>query len=122
MTERVHVGPADAIGPGVVQTVRLAPDASGRPRRAIVVRTPDGSLRAYSNVCKHIPIPLDSFSGDFLETYEDRVYLRCLTHGALYQLEDGLCILGPCDGDSLDRFDLEIDGGEVYLIDPRAMP
>ena len=112
---RVRVGPLAGIGAGTAQAVRLASDEHGRPRQAIVVRTGDGVLLAYRNECKHIPIPLDLFRGDFLD--ESRKHLVCVTHGALYRVEDGVCVAGPCDGESLDPLPIQIEDGEVFLLD-----
>jgi nitrite reductase/ring-hydroxylating ferredoxin subunit len=113
---RVRVGTLEAIGAGTAQAVRLEPDERGHPRQAIVVRTDDGTLLAYRNECKHIPIPLDLFRGDFLD--ETRRHLVCVTHGALYRVEDGACVAGPCDGESLDPLPIRIEGSDVFVLDP----
>ena len=46
----------------------------------------------------------------------DKEYIICSTHGALFNVEDGECIWGPCQGESLTKVELEIhsDGG-IYL-------
>ncbi|MEM6956693.1 MAG: Rieske 2Fe-2S domain-containing protein [Myxococcota bacterium] len=90
-------------------------DERGLPIDALVVRK-DGVLHAYTNVCKHIPIPLDSGSGDYLDEHEGETYLICNTHGALYRLNDGMCVLGPCSGEALDRLDLEEHDGTWFVV------
>ncbi len=66
-------------------------DDRGFPVEALVVR--DGErVRAYLHICKHIAIPLDAGTGEFLDEEEHRV---CVTHGALYRVSDGRCIAGP---------------------------
>lgn len=113
---RVRVGPAGEIAEGTARAVIISPDPDrGFPRRAIVVRDRHGVLRAYVNLCKHLPVPLDGGSGEFLA--RDRVHLLCGTHGAYYRPEDGLCISGPCEGQSLDRLELLEEDGVVYVLD-----
>ncbi len=86
--------------PPVEPTVQpLAPDERGRPREAIVVTLHDGSRRAYLNLCRHLPVPLDGGSREFLSP--DGRYLVCGTHGARYRLDDGVCVDGPCTGTRL---------------------
>jgi 8-oxo-dGTP diphosphatase len=84
-----------------------------KPRRdgagvvsGILVATPDGA-RAYRNVCPHVPIPLDR-GGEPLMTEEG--FLACRNHGALFALEDGFCVAGPCAGETLDGIAVERRG------------
>jgi nitrite reductase/ring-hydroxylating ferredoxin subunit len=85
-----------------------------KPRRdgagfvsGILVATPDGA-RAYRNVCPHVPIPLDR-GGEPLLTEEG--FLACRNHGALFAVEDGFCVAGPCAGESLESVAIEPRGG-----------
>lgn len=113
---RVRVGPVSEIVAGEARTVPLSPDPDrGFPRRALVVRDRHGVVRAYVNLCKHLPVPLDGLSGRFLAP--DGVHLVCGTHGALYRPEDGLCIEGPCEGAALDRLAVVEEQGVLYLLD-----
>lgn len=90
-------------------------DEEGRIREVIVVATSSGEPRAYVNRCKHLPIPLDGGGRSFLS--DDGAHLMCGTHGALYRLEDGYCVEGPCEGDSLERVPLRVEAdGTVVLI------
>lgn len=72
----------------------------------ILVATPDGA-RAYRNVCPHVPIPLDR-GGEPLLTEEG--FLACRNHGALFAVEDGFCVAGPCAGESLEPVGVEPRG------------
>lgn len=96
-----------------VRIVPLPPDEEGRPREALVVRASDGELRCYLNLCKHLPVPLDGGSREFLDPTGR--YLVCGTHGALYRLEDGHCVEGPCVGTTLTplEFTVRPDGSVV---------
>lgn len=108
-----RVGADEDLRPGEVTAVELDADARGRRRQAIVARAADGRLRAYLNLCRHLPVPLDAFTGDLLD--DAREHLVCVTHGALYRISDGYCFEGPCEGDRLEPLPLEIVDGVVYL-------
>ena len=72
-----------------------------------------GNFCAYVNRCRHMATPLDFVRDEFLS--DDGRYLRCYTHGALYEFATGLCIEGPCKGESLYRLPVRIDRGEVLV-------
>jgi nitrite reductase/ring-hydroxylating ferredoxin subunit len=72
-----------------------------------------GRFHAYVNRCRHMPTPLDFVRDQFVS--EDGQFLRCYTHGALYEFATGLCIDGPCKGESLYRLPVRVDGGEVLV-------
>ena len=55
-----------------------------------------GEVRAYWNVCAHLPIPLDGGSGAVER--DDAGRLVCSTHGAAYVPRTGACEVGPCVG------------------------
>jgi nitrite reductase/ring-hydroxylating ferredoxin subunit len=104
----------DQLAAGVVHVVHLSPDALGRPREALVLVDHARTPRAYLNLCRHLPVPLDAASRQFLAGG----HLQCLTHGARYRLEDGLCVIGPCRGESLIALELRVIEGELYVYEP----
>lgn len=110
---RVHAGTRAALALTPVLVVRLAPDLNGRPREALLLRDAHGVLRAYRNLCRHLPIPLDAGSRSFLFEGD----LRCMTHGARYRTSDGLCVVGPCKGTTLERLTVEEVGEELFVVD-----
>ena len=81
--------------------------------RSIFVVQKDGVVQAYENSCPHTEGPLDWVPDQFLAPEKDLIL--CATHGALFQIEDGYCISGPCTGDSLTPLPLFIEGGEVAV-------
>ena len=91
-------------------TVELAP--TERRRQAIVCHTEEG-VRAYLNECRHLPVPLDGFSGDVASSDG---YLLCRTHGAKYRPTDGFCVEGPCQGESLVQLSIRRVASD-YVID-----
>lgn len=70
------------------------------------------SVWAYVNRCPHRGTPLDWRPDDFLDR-EGR-HIVCATHGAVFQLEDGVCIAGPCPGEQLTPLPLERRGSDLY--------
>lgn len=67
------------------------------PWRSVLLTRSGGELRAYWNVCRHLPVPLDGGVGRLPPG--DRFV--CLTHGASFRLDDGMCESGPCAGAAL---------------------
>ena len=45
----------------------------------------------------------------------DNMFIQCSTHDALFEIDTGLCIAGPCVGDSLDAVDLIIENGQISV-------
>ena len=83
------------------------------PLEIFVVRAGAGVV-GYLNVCPHTGSPLDWHPDDFMS--EDGCLIMCHTHGALFEIEDGFCVAGPCAGDRLTPVKVELDGaGNVVL-------
>lgn len=72
-----------------------------------------GEFHAYINRCRHMTTPLDFVRYQFFT--EDGRHLICLTHGAVYEPDSGLCVDGPCKGSSLYRLPVLVDQGEVVV-------
>lgn len=72
---------------------------SGDDAREYVLVRRYGTLYVYENRCPHQGTPLETFPDKFLN--EDGSLLICSTHGARFRVEDGLCVSGPCKGQSL---------------------
>lgn len=84
----------------------------GQSLDLIVVRR-DGRYHGYRNSCPHTGVPLEWTPDQFLDA--SGTYLQCFTHGALFQIEDGLCVAGPCAGRYLSEVPLEIADGLLLL-------
>jgi nitrite reductase/ring-hydroxylating ferredoxin subunit len=72
-----------------------------------------GNYYAYVNRCRHMPTPLDFIRDEFFS--DDGRYLQCYTHGALYDFASGVCVSGPCKGESLYRLPVQVDRDEVLV-------
>jgi len=84
---------------------------AGAARRGLILVRAGAQVRAYVNRCPHTGVSLDWVPGRFLDP-EGR-HLQCATHGALFQREDGLCIAGPCVGQSLEPVPVRVRAGLV---------
>lgn len=86
--------------------VTFAGTSNGETVEGFVVRR-GGRYFAYLNECRHLPLSLDGGSGQFLS--DDRKHLLCVHHGALYRIEDGFCVDGPCVGMRLEALEVVED-------------
>lgn len=68
----------------------------------------------YVNSCPHTRVALNWQAGLFLNLERD--YIQCGTHGALFRIEDGYCVRGPCSGQSLRPVRLGITGEGLVML------
>ncbi len=78
----------------------------------------DGAYYAYRNKCPHTGSPLDWVEHQFLDL--DLSNIQCAVHDARFEVESGLCIAGPCPGESLIKLGIEQREQALYLIPPEA--
>ena len=80
-------------------------------RQLMVIRR-GNEVFGYLNDCPHTGGPLDWVPGVFLDI--DETYIQCATHDALFRIDDGQCVHGPCAGQHLEPVALECRDGWVY--------
>lgn len=56
-------------------------------------------IYAYRNSCPHTGVNLEWLPDQFLDSSGQ--YIQCAMHGAMFRIEDGWCVRGPCAGDAL---------------------
>jgi nitrite reductase/ring-hydroxylating ferredoxin subunit len=88
------------------------------PLRGFVVRR-GGNVHAYVNHCPHAGFPLNWSPDAFLAP--DAPLILCAMHGALFEIETGLCLSGPCDGLRLRALAVRVVRGYVMLDDGVAL-
>lgn len=71
------------------------------------------AVAVYVNACPHVGVPLDLLPDRFLSA--DGGLIVCSTHGALFRIEDGLCVDGPCEGQSLEAVPVTLRDGLVLV-------
>lgn len=73
----------------------------------------DGQLYVYKNDCPHLGINLEFQADTFLDL--DQHFIQCANHGALFEVESGECISGPCLGQNLTPYPFEIEDDYVLV-------
>lgn len=73
----------------------------------------EGTLFVYRNECPHLSIPLEHMPDQFLDSQQ--AYIICSNHGALFEIQTGLCISGPCVNSSLKSIPFEIQNNCVHI-------
>lgn len=92
-------------------------DADGDDREVIVMLTGEGTANgdrvvAWRNHCQHwTDVRLDRGDGVTRRNGE----LVCGKHGAMFEVDSGVCTYGPCEGAVLDAVAVEVRDGDVYL-------
>ncbi len=93
------------------------PGARGFPFRegeslflGFVVRKGD-RVTGYVDRCPHAGMPLAMAPNRYLTREGDLIL--CSTHGALFRLEDGVCVGGPCAGAALRAWPVDVVEGVV---------
>lgn len=95
------------------QSVKFYWESGGRQREGFAARVA-GKIVAYENVCRHQPLPLDYGDGRFFTT--DGAHFICQNHGALFDPVTGVCVRGPCDGESLKALSLLESHGAFWFV------
>lgn len=87
-------------------------ESNGQPLEIFLVRK-GTAVYGYRNTCPHTGGPLDWQPDEFLD--DDREHIMCATHAALFRIEDGYCLAGPCRRQNLTPIALEIVDGDIHL-------
>lgn len=90
--------------------VVVTPDEAA-PYASIILTRCGDHIAAFRNKCPHAGYPLQRTDGRIV--VQEGRYIVCGAHGASFTLEHGACAGGPCNGDPLERIEIEIRGGEV---------
>jgi nitrite reductase/ring-hydroxylating ferredoxin subunit len=69
------------------------------------------AARGFIDSCPHAGWPLAPMDDRYLT--RDHRHILCAGHGALFRL-DGACVAGPCDGERLADWRVEVREGEVW--------
>jgi len=83
-------------------------------RRAVMLVRSDGRYYAYVNSCPHTGVNLDWVPDRFLDISGE--FIQCATHGALFRIDDGFCVHGPCAGQSLQALPLYRNGNFLGIV------
>lgn len=78
-----------------------------------VVRRGD-AVWGWRDRCPHVGSPLTLGDDRYLTRGGD--HILCSTHGALFRIEDGLCLGGPCVGRSLAPWPVAVEDGAIVVV------
>ncbi len=85
-----------------------------RGQQAYVAIKKRGQVYLYRNRCPHIGIRLEWQQHQFLDA--DKMLIQCANHGALFRIDNGLCVAGPCTGERLDLVEFNISEKSIFLV------
>jgi nitrite reductase/ring-hydroxylating ferredoxin subunit len=102
--------PVDSLEPGQCRGFTLEVD--GSEVEAFVVNGDTGP-HAYVNSCPHTGVALDWMPDRFLDLKGE--YIQCAMHGALFEIDTGLCVYGPCLNRKLEKLEVERDQDEIRV-------
>ena len=83
------------------------------PLRGFLIRKGD-EVFAYVNRCPHAGHPLNWEPPDDFLTQE-KTLIMCRSHGALFEMNTGRCVAGPCAGKSLLALRARVENDCVVL-------
>lgn len=69
------------------------------------------AVRGFVDSCPHAGWPLAALDDRYLT--RDARHILCAGHGALFRL-DGACVAGPCAGERLSDWPVEVVDGQVF--------
>ena len=78
----------------------------------------DGIAYFYINRCPHRGIPLEWQPDQFLD--DSASLIQCATHSALFLIESGECVAGPCAGQFLTALDCHEDSQGIWITPPTS--
>ncbi|MDH5610884.1 MAG: Rieske (2Fe-2S) protein [Gammaproteobacteria bacterium] len=73
----------------------------------------DGEFYAFINSCPHTGVNLEWLDDQFLD--RDHTFIQCATHNALFEIDTGQCIHGPCTGEKLTPVKIEIIDNSLII-------
>lgn len=82
-------------------------------RKLLAVRR-EGQVYLYENRCPHRGVSLEWQPDQFLDPSASLI--QCATHGALFLIENGECVAGPCAGESLNALACREDSQGIWLL------
>ena len=72
-----------------------------------------GKFHAYLNQCRHMPMELDYKPNEFMD--DEKEWIVCSTHGAMYHPASGECISGPCRGETLQKLNITESNNVLWV-------
>lgn len=74
----------------------------------------NAGIYCYIDHCPHLGSPLAWQPDQYLDS--DKKHIVCATHAALFKIDSGYCVAGPCVDQSLTQLTIAIIDNEVVLL------
>jgi nitrite reductase/ring-hydroxylating ferredoxin subunit len=97
---------------GQCRSFTLAQEEALEPIEGFIV-CKGGRVYAYRNACPHLNINLNWRPDGFLDI--GGRHILCALHGALFNIDDGLCVSGPCFGRRLEKLAVRVEEGWAWI-------
>jgi nitrite reductase/ring-hydroxylating ferredoxin subunit len=92
-------------------------DPFARGRDTVFAVRRGASVRVWADRCPHHGTPMPWRKDAYLNAAGDRIV--CAAHGALFEVDSGLCVQGPCLGERLRPASFTLtEAGELLLTAP----
>ena len=72
-----------------------------------------GKIFVYRNSCPHLGINLEWVENQFLDS--SKTMIQCANHGALFVIDSGSCVAGPCAGRKLQAITYRIENQGLFI-------
>ncbi|HEX8594114.1 MAG TPA: Rieske 2Fe-2S domain-containing protein [Pseudomonas sp.] len=82
-------------------------------RKLVAIRR-NGQVYVYQNRCPHRGVALEWHEDKFLDSSASLI--QCASHGALFLIESGECVAGPCEGQSLTTIACHEDQEGIWIL------
>lgn len=100
--------PSDCLTEGTSRAFSLDGQALFGVRR-------QGQVFVYRNRCPHKGVPLNWAEADASFLDDSASLIHCAHHGALFLIESGECVAGPCEGEQLQALGCLEDTQGIWL-------
>jgi nitrite reductase/ring-hydroxylating ferredoxin subunit len=90
------------------------PDVGDGADHGIFLVRRNNRVFGYINRCPHTGAPLEWMPDQFLSL--DGKFIQCTVHGALFEVDTGLCIHGPCLNRYIESIERETRDLRIYWI------
>ena len=84
--------------------------------KKVIVLLYGDQIYAWLDACPHYvqATPMSWKNDHYLS--EDKKFIKCYAHGALFDFTTGWCVHGPCLGQKLTKISLEIYMGQIFCL------
>lgn len=85
----------------------------------IIIVRKNFKIHGFKNLCPHANLPLNLNSLEVLS--RDKKHLICKNHAALFDIDSGVCVSGPCIGKGLELVNLKIKDEKIFFNESKGI-